>query len=68
MSGTVAFNDAELYCGDNAAIIASARAENRLPEALAFVRRGRSLAEWRAYLKGQRKLERSMHPRWASAL
>jgi hypothetical protein len=71
MSCTVAFTDEELYCGDNPAIIASAQAANRLPEALAFVRNHRTLAQWKAYLSGQRRLERSMRRRnwrWCSAL
>jgi hypothetical protein len=38
MGGSVAFTSEELYSGDNPAIIASARAENRLVECLAFVR------------------------------
>jgi DNA-binding XRE family transcriptional regulator len=46
--------------GDNPAIIASARAENRLAECLPFVRRERSLSQWRAHLRGQKRLERSM--------
>jgi hypothetical protein len=64
MSCTVAFTDEELYCGDNPAIIAGARAENRLAECLPFVRRKRSLSQWRAYLSGQKRLERSMRRRF----
>jgi hypothetical protein len=70
-SGAAVVFTAELSLGDSAAIVASARAENRLPEALTFVRRKRSLSRWRAYLRGQKRLERSMwrrSARWCSAL
>jgi hypothetical protein len=69
MAGSVAFTSEELYSGDNPAIIASAQAENRLAECLPFVRRKRSLSEWRAYLRGQKRFERSMRcrvGRWCS--
>ena len=63
MGGSVAFTSAELYYGDNAAVIASARAESRLAECLPFVRRKRSLSEWRAYLRGQKRIERALKRR-----
>jgi hypothetical protein len=67
-NASVAFSEEELTAGDNAAIIRSAQAEGRLPEALCFCRNRRSYQEWLWYLRGQKRLERSMRRPWCSAL
>ena len=60
---TVCFTNEELCYRDALKIVESARAENRLAEALCFVRRGRLATEWQRYLVHQKAFERATRAR-----
>lgn len=61
MSG-LALED-KYFVGESGQILQSAAGEGRLGECLSFLRNGRSLDDWKRYLRDQKAFERAMFPR-----